>query len=143
MNSKGFISIQYLFSIFLVILILIFILFIAFNSIGSEQSIERHLNYRTVLDTVSDSINQVSSNGEGYSKEIALPKMEGTSYSIKVSKNNVIFKGGGRTAKNSIMPVVPVSHNVKVDEIELYEGYAYIIRMHEDSRISIESRGWG
>ncbi len=143
MNNKGFISIQYLFSIFLLILIAIFILSLSFNSISSQQNIENHLSSRILLDAVSDNINQVSSNGEGYSKEIKLPaKISGNQYKIKVTKNSIVFYGGGKMAKNKIQPVILVKDSMKVNEIELYSGNNYVIRKYDDSKLSIDSKGW-
>lgn len=143
MNNKGFISIQYLFSIFFLILIAIFILSLSFNSISSQQNIENHLSSRILLDAVSDNINQVSSNGEGYSKEIKLPaKISGNQYKIKVAKNSIVFYGGGKMAKNKIQPVILVKDSMKVNEIELYSGNNYVIRKYEDSKLSIDSKGW-
>lgn len=143
MNNKGFISIQYLFSIFLLILIAIFILSLSFNSISSQQNIENHLSSRILLDAVSDNINQVSSNGEGYSKEIKLPaKISGNQYKIKVTKNSIVFHGGGKMAKNKIQPVILVKDSMKVNEIELYSGNNYVIWKYEDSKLSIDSKGW-
>lgn len=143
MNNKGFFSIQYLFSLFILILIATFILAMSINLFNSEQNIEKHITSRMVLDSVSDSINQVSSNGEGYSKEITLPnKIAGNSYILKVSKNEIVFKGGGKIAKNSIMPVVLSNGNVKVDGIDLYGGNSYVIRKYEDSKVSIDLKVW-
>lgn len=143
MNNKGFISIQYLFSIFLLILIAIFILSLSFNSISSQQNIENHLSSRILLDAISDNINQVSSNGEGYSKEIKLPaKISGNQYKIKVAKNSIVFYGGGKMAKNKIQPVILVKDSMKVNEIELYSGNNYVIRKYDDSKLSIDSKGW-
>lgn len=143
MNNKGFISVQYLFSIFLLILIATLILSLSFNSINSQQNIENHLSNRILLDKVSDSINQVSSNGECYSKEMNLPaKISGNSYKLKVSKNNVIFQGNGKMAKSNIQPVILVKHSIKVDEIELYGGNDYVIRKYDNSKVSIDLKGW-
>lgn len=143
MNDKGFISIQYLFSIFLLVLIAIFILSLSFNSIASEQRVENHLTSRMVLDSVSDSINQVSSNGEGYSKEITLPdRILGSSYVLKVSKKDILFHGGDRMARNDIMPIVLVKYGLKVDDVELYSGNSYVIKKHNDGEVSIDSKGW-
>lgn len=143
MNDKGFISIQYLFSIFLLVLIAIFILSLSFNSIASEQRVENHLTSRMVLDSVSDSINQVSSNGEGYSMEITLPdRILGSSYVLKVSKKDILFHGGDRMARNDIMPIVLVKYGLKVDDVELYSGNSYVIKKHNDGEVSIDSKGW-
>lgn len=143
MNDKGFISIQYLFSIFLLVLIAIFILSLSFNSMASEQRVENHLSVRMVLDSVSDSINQVSSNGEGYSKEITLPdRILGSSYVLRVSKNDIVFHGGDRMAHNDIMPIVLVRYGLKVDDVELYSGNSYVVKKQKDGEVSIDSRGW-
>lgn len=143
MNDKGFISIQYLFSIFLLVLIAILILSLAFNSMASEQRVENHLSVRMVLDSVSDSINQVSSNGEGYSKEITLPdRIFGSSYVLRVSKNDIVFHGGDRMARNDIMPIVLVRCGLKVDDVELYSGNSYVVKKQKDGEVSIDSRGW-
>lgn len=142
MDNKAFISIQYLFSIFLLILIATSILFIATNSINSTQNIEKQLTYRIVLDDISDDINQVNSNGEGYSKKIELPdKILGDNYVLEVSNDKIIFKGGGKTAQNSLMPFTLVNDEIKIEEVKLQSGNSYIVKKHENSQISID-RVW-
>ncbi|MDO5849239.1 MAG: hypothetical protein Q4P18_06875 [Methanobrevibacter sp.] len=111
----------------------------ATNNANSQQNIAMHSYSRLVLDDVCDNINQVNSNGEGYSKEFTLPdKISGSPYKLKVSKDDVIFHGGGRTAKNQIMPINLVKNNLKVDSVELHGGNTYIIKKHENNGISID-----
>ncbi len=143
MNNQGFISIQYLFSIFILILIATGILFIAANYISSVETIEYHSAIRIVLDDVCDDINQVNSNGEGYSKKIMLPKdIMGKSYSLEISNNEITIKCGSEIAQNNINPVYLVKNDAITDKIQLYGGNSYIIEKHEKSQISIKQAWW-
>ncbi|MCF0226501.1 MAG: hypothetical protein HUK28_04190 [Methanobrevibacter sp.] len=142
MDNKGFISIQYLFSIFILILIASCILFVAAYYISSTENIEKHSTIRIVLDEICDDVNQVNSNGENYSKQIQLPStIKGDKYSLKVSKNKIVFSGGGRMAENYIIPINLVKKDIKIDNIELYGGNSYLIKKHGKSQVSITQIG--
>ena len=67
MDDKGFISIEYLFSLFIVLIITCGVLFYASASISSSLNIGDSVAHRIVLDNVANEISQVNSNGVGYS----------------------------------------------------------------------------
>lgn len=73
MDNKGFISIEYLFSLFILVIIALGLLFFASSSILSSLNIEDSVSHRLILDDVANQIAQVDSNGVGYSKILKLP----------------------------------------------------------------------
>ena len=64
MDDKGFISIEYLFSLFIVIIIACSVLFFSQSAIDSSLNIEDSVTHRMILDDVADKISQVNSNGK-------------------------------------------------------------------------------
>ena len=77
MDNKGFISIEYLFSLFILVIIALGVLFYASSTIESSLNIEDAVTHRLILDDVANQISQVNSNGVGYSKCIRLPSDKG------------------------------------------------------------------
>ena len=51
MDEKGFISVEYLFSIFIILIIASGLLFFTSATIMSEKNIEENVNHRLILDT--------------------------------------------------------------------------------------------
>ena len=94
MDNRGFISIEYLFSLFIIIIIACSVLFLSQSAIGSSFNIEDSVTHRLILDDVAGKISQVNANGEGYSKYIKLPSDKGY-FEIKVKKgiNNWFASG--------------------------------------------------
>ena len=72
MDNRGFISIEYLFSVFVILIIAILLLFFLQSAIESSLNMQDSLSHRLILDDVANTISQVNSNGEGYSKSITL-----------------------------------------------------------------------
>ena len=64
MDEKGFISIEYLFSIFIVLIIAVGVLFFTLTTIESNKNIENSVSSRLTLDHVANLISQVNANGE-------------------------------------------------------------------------------
>ena len=65
MDDKGFISIEYLFSIFVILIIAIPLLFLSQSAIESSLNMQDSVSHRLILDDVANTISQVNSNGEG------------------------------------------------------------------------------
>ena len=63
MDNKGFISIEYLFSLFVILIIACSLLFYSESAINSSLNIVDAVSHRLILDNVANSINQVNSNG--------------------------------------------------------------------------------
>lgn len=102
MDDKGFISIEYLFSLFILIIIALGMLFFASSSITSSLNIEDNVMHRLILDDVANQIAQVNSNGVGYSKHIKLPSDRGY-FEIVVDKNRLTMEYSDRKGETMLM----------------------------------------
>lgn len=120
MDDKGFISIEYLFSLFIIIIIACGMLFYASASISSSLNIEDSVTHRLILDEVANQIAQVNSNGEGYSKYIILPSDKGY-FEITVDKNRLVIQYDGKKGE-TLLPLTNFNTDYK-----LISGKSYVI----------------
>lgn len=120
MDDKGFISIEYLFSLFIVIIIACGMLFYASASISSSLNIEDSVTHRLILDEVANQIAQVNSNGPGYSKYIKLPSDKGY-FEITVDKNRLVIHYDGKKGE-TLLPLTDFN-----TEYKLISGKSYVI----------------
>ena len=102
MDNKGFISIEYLYSLFIVIIIALELFFYEYTSISSSLNIGDGVSHRLILDDVSDVISQVNSNGVGYSKYIKLPSDRGY-FEITVEKNKLTMEYDGKKGETMLV----------------------------------------
>jgi uncharacterized protein (UPF0333 family) len=102
MDNKGFISIEYLFSLFILIIIALGVLFYTSASISSSLNIEDGVTHRLILDDVANVISQVNSNGIGYSKFLKLPSDKGY-FEINVDKNRLTMECDGKKGETMLM----------------------------------------
>lgn len=102
MDNKGFISIEYLFSLFILIIIALGVLFFASSAISSSLNIEDGITHRLILDEVANQISQVNSNGAGYSKYIRLPSDKGY-FEITVERNRLTMEYGDKKGETLMM----------------------------------------
>ena len=131
MDNKGFISIEYLFSIFVVLIIAIPLLFLSQSAIESSFNIEDSLSHRLVLDDVANSISQVNSNGEGYSKSITLPSDRGY-YEITVENGKLTIEYGDKKGE-TLLPLSNIDSKYK-----LHSGKSYSISKNNEGKLVIE-----
>lgn len=135
MDNQGFISIDYLFSIFLILLIAIGILYFSESALNSAENIEKTTSYRLFLDNIADEINQVNSNGANFSKVISLPyKIQGHSYVLSLSEDSLTLDIDDRKASTNIFPI-KLENNLDVD---LYGGNSYLIKKEDESTILVK-----
>ena len=120
MDDKGFISIEYLFSLFIIIIIACGMLFYASASISSSLNIEDGVTHRLILDEVANQIAQVNSNGVGYSKYIRLPSDKGY-FEITVDKNKLVIQYDGKKGE-TLLPLTNFNTDYK-----LISGKSYVI----------------
>ena len=120
MDDKGFISIEYLFSLFIIIIIACGMLFYASASISSSLNIEDGVSHRLILDEVANQIAQVNSNGVGYSKYIILPSDKGY-FEITVDKNRLVIQYDGKKGE-TLLPLTNFN-----TEYKLISGKSYVI----------------
>ena len=102
MDNKGFISIEYLFSLFILVIIALGVLFYASSTIESSLNIEDVVTHRLILDDVANQISQVNSNGVGYSKGIRLPSDKGY-FEITVERNRLTMEYGDKKGETLMM----------------------------------------
>lgn len=131
MDNKGFISVEYLFSFFIILIIAIGLLVYSENSINSSFNIESNINHRLILDDVANSINQVDSHGESYSKYIKLP-ITGKSYVLTLDGNKLIIEYDNKKGE-SLLPSVDSYSTYK-----MYPGRIYVIEKTHEGKILIE-----
>ena len=130
MDEKGFISIEYLFSIFIVLIIAVGVLFFTLTTIESNKNIENSVSSRLTLDHVANLISQVNANGEGYSIYLHLDSKPGY-YKITVEKNKLTIQSWNRKGEKLVMPL-------KIDsKYELYSGNDYLISKNDEGKIEI------
>ena len=130
MDEKGFISIEYLFSIFIVLIIALGLLFFTQATIESNSSIEDNVEHRLILDHLAGLINQVNSHGEGYSEYVQLDSDLGN-YEITVSWEKLVMRYSNKKGETQITPI-------KMDgEYKLYSGRGYWISKTENGKIVI------
>lgn len=135
MDNYGFISIDYLFSIFLILLIAIGILYFSESTLNSAENIEKTTDYRLFLDNIADEINQVNSNGANFSKVISLPyKIQDNNYVLTLSEDSLTLDIDNRKASTNIFPI-KLENNLDVD---LYGGNSYLIKKEDESTISVK-----
>jgi len=130
MDNKGFISVEYLFSIFIALIIAIGLLFYASSSIMSTFNIDDNVEHRIILDNVANSISQVNSNGAGYSKMIELPSDVGY-YEITVEKDKLTMKYGNKEGE-TLMPLLNIDNSYK-----LHSGRKYYVAKSSEGKIVI------
>ena len=125
MDDKGFISIEYMFSLFIIIIIACGMLFYASASISSSLNIEDGVTHRLILDEVANQIAQVNSNGVGYSKYIRLPSDKGY-FEITVDKNRLVIQYDGKKGE-TLLPITNFNTDYK-----LISGKSYVISKTDD-----------
>ena len=130
MDNKGFISIEYLFSIFVILLIAIPLLFLSQSVMESSFNIDDNIAHRLILDTVASELSQVNSNGEGYSKSIKLPSDVGY-YEITVENKKLTIEYDGKKGETLLFP-----SNVD-SKYKLHSGKSYMISKGDEGKIVI------
>ena len=130
MDNKGFISIKYLFSIFVILIIAIPLLFLSQSAIESSLNMEDAISHRAILDDVADEISQVNSNGEGYSKSIRLPSNVGY-YEMTVENNKLTIEYGNKMGE-TLIPLLNIDSKYK-----LQSGKSYLISKNSEGKLVI------
>ena len=131
MDDKGFISIEYLFSIFVILIITIPLLFLSQSAIESSFNIEDAVSHRVILDDVANAISQVNSNGEGYSKWVTLPSNVGY-YELTVENNKLTMEYGNKKAE-TLLPLLNIDSKYK-----MHSGKSYLISKNGEGKVVIK-----
>ena len=131
MDNQGFISIEYLFSIFVVLIITIPLLFLSQSAIESSFNMQDSISQRLILDDVANTISQVNSNGEGYSKSITLPSDVGY-YEITVEKDKLTIEYDDKKGETLLL-----LSNID-SKYKMYGGKSYTISKVDDGKLVIK-----
>ena len=130
MDNKGFISVEYIFSLFIILIIACSVLFYSESIFNSSFNIEDAISHRLILDGVANEISQVSSNGEGYSKYIELPSDRGY-FEITVDKSKLTIEYDGKKGETMLQ-----LSNID-SKYRLVSGRGYYISKNDDGKIVI------
>ena len=128
MDNKGFISLEYIFALFIIIIIASGMLFFTQASLSSSFNIDDSVSHRLILDGVANQISQVNSNGVGYSKVIKLPSDNGY-YELKIERNKLIMEYDDKKGE-TLLPLA----NIKSKDT-LISGKRYMITKTDDGLV--------
>ena len=130
MDKKGFISLEYLFLVFIVLIIALGLLFFTQSTIESSNNIESNMEHRLILDKTANLINQVNAHGEGYSVYFHLDSKPGY-YEITVEKNRLTVEFLNKKGESLILPI-------STDEkYKMYSGRSYFVSKTDNGKIVI------
>ena len=130
MDDKGFISIEYLFSLFILLIIASGMLFYSEATINSSFNIEEGITHRLILDDVRNQISEVNSNGPGYSKYLELPSDKGY-FEITVDNSKLTIEYDDKKGETQL-PLIKIDSKYK-----LVSGRQYCISKGDDGKIVI------
>ena len=131
MDNKGFISVEFLFSLFIILIVATGLLVYSQNTINSTLNVESDLNHRLILDNVANTINQVDSQGEFYSKYLKLPVTD-KNYVLTLNKNKLIIEYDNKKGEMSV-PFIDSYSSYK-----MYPGRIYVIEKTHEGKILIK-----
>lgn len=130
MDNKGFISVEFLFSVFVILIMATALLVYSGNAINSTLNIESNLNHRLILDSVANAINDVDSQGQFYSKSIKLPETD-ENYVLTLEKNKLTIEYDGKRGESYVPFIDPYS------TYKMYPGHIYDIEKTQEGKILI------
>lgn len=131
MDNQGFISVEFLFSLFIILIVATGLIVYSQNTINSSLNIESEFNHRLILDDVANTLNQVDSNGEFYSKYIKLPKTN-KNYVLILEKNKLTIEYDDKKGEMSVPFIEPYS------TYKMYPGRIYLIEKTHEGKILIK-----
>ena len=131
MDNQGFISVEFLFSLFIILIVAAGLLVYSQNTINSSLNIESDMRHRLILDNVANTINQVDSQGEFYSKYLKLPITD-KNYVLTLNKNKLIIEYDNKKGEMSV-PFIDSYSSYK-----MYPGRIYVIEKTHEGKILIK-----
>ena len=131
MDNQGFISVEFLFSLFIILIVAAGLLVYSQNTINSTLNIESDLNHRLILDNVANTINQVDSQSEFYSKYVKLPVTD-KNYVLKLEKNKLTIEYDNKKGEMIVPFIDPYS------TYKMYPGHIYEIEKTHEGKILIK-----
>lgn len=131
MDNQGFISVEFLFSLFIILIVATGLLVYSQNTMNSSLNMESNFNHRLILDKVAHTINEVESNGEFYSRYLKLPSTD-KYYVLTLEKNKLTIEYDDKKGEEFI-PFIDAYSTYK-----MYPGRIYVIEKTHEGKILIK-----
>lgn len=131
MDNKGFISVEFLFSLFIILIVATGLLVYSQNTMNSSLNMESNFNHRLILDNVAGTISEVESNGQFYSKYLKLPTTD-KNYVLTLEKNKLTIEYDNKKGEEFIPFIDPYS------TYKMYPGRIYVIEKTHEGKILIK-----
>lgn len=131
MDNKGFISVEFLFSLFIILIVATGLLVYSQNTINSTLNVESDLNHRLILDNVANTINQVDSQGEFYSKYLKLPVTD-KNYVLTLERTKLTIEYDNKKGEMIVPFIDPYS------TYKMYPGHIYVVEKTHEGKILIK-----
>lgn len=131
MDNKGFISVEFLFSLFIILIVATGLFVYSQNTMNSSLNMESNFNHRLILDNVAGTISEVESNGQFYSKYLKLPTTD-KNYVLTLEKNKLTIEYDNKKGEEFIPFIDPYS------TYKMYPGRIYVIEKTHEGKILIK-----
>ena len=131
MDNQGFISVEFLFSLFIILIVATGLLVYSQNTMNSSLNMESNFNHRLILDKVAHTISEVESNGEFYSRYLKLPTTD-KYYVLTLEKNKLTIEYDDKRGEEFI-PFIDAYSTYK-----MYPGRIYVIEKTHEGKILIK-----
>lgn len=105
MESKGTLTLEFLITIFVCIIICSMIVSVTIEEFKSIEETQNRKEARLVSDDISQTINKVNINGDGYSVKYRLPsKINNETYIVKINESGVYINSHYQLTYTNIIP---------------------------------------
>ncbi|WP_407380432.1 hypothetical protein [Methanobrevibacter sp.] len=131
MDNQGFISVEFLFSLFIILIVATGLLVYSQTTMNSSLNMESNFNHRLILDNVANAISEVDSNGEFYSKYLKLP-ISDKNYVLTLENNKLTIEYENKKGEKYI-PFIDSYSTYK-----MYPGRIYVIEKTQEGKILIK-----
>lgn len=129
MDSRGIINIELLFCSIIIILLIILYFPMIGQNLNSNMEIGENSEGKSLLNHISNSINEVNSKEYGFNKKIYMPNsMNGKYYTILIYGNEAVLEFNNKKGKSNINPIKLVDGNNKtIESVQMFSGRNYLI----------------
>ena len=99
------------------------------QNLNSNMEIGENSEGKSLLNHISNSINEVNSKEYGFNKKIYMPNsMNGKYYTILIYGNEAVLEFNNKKGKSNINPIKLVDKNNKtIESVQMFSGRNYLI----------------
>lgn len=99
------------------------------QNLNSNMEIGENSEGKSLLNHISNSINEVNSKEYGFNKKIYMPNsMNGKYYTILIYGNEAVLEFNNKKGKSNINPIKLVDGNNKtIESVQMFSGRNYLI----------------